>query len=153
VNDQSAGPGPVALARVSRYRRVFVRFAGVLVGLIGLLALVIGGVLLASQRWPLVQATPQSCQSHTSTSGTGSQRHRSTTTDCVLTWDDSTGTHTAMVGFNGGAPKTPTVAIRVHGGTAVEATPGWLGWTTLAVGFALAGIGVLTLLPSRRRAG
>jgi hypothetical protein len=148
VTDQYADPMAAAQARVSRLRKRFSRFAGIVLALVGVVALVIGGVLLASQRWPLVQATVQSCQTRI-THTTGS--HRSSTTDCAMVWQDSSGVHTATVGFNGHGPNGPTVALRVHGATAVEATPIWAGWVTLGVGFVLASAGVIVVTRSLRR--
>lgn len=147
MTDQYADPMAAVQARVSRLRKLFSRIAGIVLTLVGIVALIIGGVLLTSQRWPLVQATVQSCQ--TRVTHTGSTR--SSTTDCAMVWQDSAGVHTATVSFSGHGPKAPTVPLRVHGTTAVEATPVWVGWVTLGFGFALASAGVLVVVRSVRR--
>jgi len=147
VTDQYADGLLAAEERVARFRKLFSRIAGIVLALVGIVALVIGAVLLASQRWPLVRATVQSCQTHVTDTGSS----RSSTTDCAMVWQDDAGIHTATVGFGGQGPRTPTVGIRVHGSTAVEATPLWLPWGVLGVGVGLAGAGGVVFARSLRR--
>jgi MYXO-CTERM domain-containing protein len=75
------------------------------------------------------------------------------TKTCDVTWQDAGRNHTSSVDFGGatiadGAP----VHLRVHGNRATLSTPAWEGYVAVALGLALAGLGVFFVLRTRRRA-
>jgi hypothetical protein len=148
MTDQFMMPGS---ARVSA-AATFLRWArGILLVLVGLVALIVGGLLLASQNWPAATGTVGSCTTRTTTTTSHSRTpHQS----CVVRWTTGTQQHQATVDF-GAARKSAgeSVALRVHGDRAVSASPAWLGYFVLAVGLILLVGGVLLTLRARRRAG
>ncbi len=153
TNDFASQAQSQRIAGALRMRRLFGRFGAVILTLVALIALIIGGLLLASQRWPAAQATVQSCTSQLVGSGNGTgTSHRHQEYHCVVNWQDSSGVRTATVNFGAKQPRIGEVdTIRVHGNTTVLATPAWAGWVTLAVGVLLGVLGVLWFLRSLRR--
>ncbi|BCB90528.1 DUF3592 domain-containing protein [Phytohabitans suffuscus] len=138
------------VTRVMRRVRLFHTAAGVLLALIGLVALVIGAVFTASQTWPSATGTVGECttvSTRTGSSGTPTYRQR-----CEVSWMDGARRRTTYLDLDTAraAPGAP-VALRYRGDTAVEETPPWLGLTTGGVGLALVAAGVFVALRARRR--
>ncbi|HEY2796041.1 MAG TPA: hypothetical protein VGJ28_26995, partial [Micromonosporaceae bacterium] len=75
---------------------LFRRIGGILLAVVGLIFLIIGIVLISSQRWTLVTGTVQSCTPRivhtTSTRSTGHTEY-----DCQINWQDGGTAHTATV--------------------------------------------------------
>jgi hypothetical protein len=121
--------------------RLLRRAGGILIALIGVIALIVGIVLMVSQGWNSATGAIQSCQVRlvnprgvgTST-GTGATYQQT----CVVTWTNGgiqrTGSlSTAGRPFSSGQ----AVALRVHGNQVVEATSRWEGYVATAVGLVL----------------
>ncbi len=145
--------GGLPADRVAQLRRLFSRFAAVVITLVGVVALIIGSVLLASQRWPAADATVQSCTSHLSrSSGTSTHRTAQVQWDCQVTWVDSAGSHTDTLDY-GGKHAVPGEVdrIRVHGNVIVLENPVWVPYVVLGVGLVLLVVGVFLFVRTVRR--
>lgn len=118
------------------------RLAGPIVaGIAGVIFLVVGATLVASQTWERVTGTASACQ--TRIERTGNPPSHRTHTTCELTWRTAAGeNHQGTVDFGGNTVSNgQTVQLRVHGDIAAEAVPAWLAWGSLALGLGLAGGG------------
>ncbi len=135
-----------ATSSTTRARRLFRRVGGIVAALVGLVMLVVGGVTTVSRTWPLVTATVQSCtvvmDRATNHSSTAHQH-------CVVTWPGGSGT----VDFAGRASHSvgESVRLRVHGQTAVEDSPPWVGYGVLALGALLVAAGLYVAIRRPRR--
>jgi hypothetical protein len=121
--------------------RLLHRAGGILIALIGVIALIVGIVLMVSQSWASATGAIRSCQVQLvnprgvgTSHGTGATYHQT----CVVTWT-SGGTQRTGSLSTAGHPFSSgqAVALRVHGNQVVEATPRWEGYVTAAVGLVL----------------
>ncbi|MDQ7904120.1 hypothetical protein RB614_06230 [Phytohabitans sp. ZYX-F-186] len=136
------------VARAVRRVRLFRLAAGVLVALVGLVALVVGGVFTASQTWPSATGTVGACTTVSTSTGTGTRtyRHR-----CEVSWMDGARRRTAHVDLDGDqAFPGSAVALRYRGDTAVVETSPWVGPVTGGVGLVLVAAGAFVLVRARR---
>jgi hypothetical protein len=130
-------------------RRLLRRLAGAVLALAGIVFLIVGAALLASQRWTPVTATVQSCTTRATHATSGSTRYDQV---CTVSWQDPAGPRTATVDFGQARTAPGTDArIRVHGGSAVLATPAWAGYAVLGAGLLLAGAGAVVSIRAWRR--
>jgi hypothetical protein len=150
------GPAARSVAAVkitsSALIRLFRLLGPTMAGIVGLIFVVVGTTLAASQGWERVTATATSCLTRIERTG-NPPSHRNQTT-CEMTWRNAAGEeHASSVAFGGRTVANgQTVDLRVSGDTAVEAVPGWWAWGSLALGVALAGGGGVWLWRTFRRA-
>jgi hypothetical protein len=111
----------------------FRRFGPFIAGGIGLIFLIVGGVLLASQGWDRADGVVGACTTRVDRTETTSR----TIQTCDVAWDDASGPHTAPIDLSGNVVPGQAVALRVNGSVVTQATPVWVGVGTLAIGLAL----------------
>ncbi|MFC0534014.1 DUF3592 domain-containing protein [Phytohabitans kaempferiae] len=139
---------PPHLAHTVRRIRLFRLAAAILVALVGVVALVIGGVLTASRSWPSATGTVESCTAAAAPGpGRTTSRQR-----CTVSWLDGDRRRATDIEL-GRAQAVPgaAVTLRYRGDTAVVETPGWAGPVTAGVGLTLLATGAYLLVRARRQ--
>jgi hypothetical protein len=131
---------------------IFRRVAGVLAATVGVVFLIVGIVLLASQRWTPETGAVQSCRTEVSHSGTTS--HSTVHQICMVQWEQDGQVHEDSLDL-GAKPIAPgsTVKIRVNGGIATAESPAWVGYLMVGIAVVLfAGGGIAIFKRPRPRA-
>ncbi len=139
----SPAPSPVTVAR-------FLRLIGsVAAATVGLIFLLVGFNLLATQGWTSATGTVQSCTSSYTGSGSSRQLQKS----CDVTWTEGGVAHKLNVNFGTkSAANGQTVQLKVNGDNALLPAPLWVALLTFLVGLALVVLCIYLFLRSRRRA-
>jgi hypothetical protein len=133
---------PVSFARFLRL------IGGVAAATVGLIFLIVGINLLASQQWATATGTVQSCT--TSYTGSGSSRHLHRI--CNIAWQEGGTAHSHSVDFGQKAVGNgQTYQIKVNGNSAVLPSPAWVAILTFLIGAALIGLCIFLVVRSRRR--
>jgi hypothetical protein len=127
------------------------KFSAVVITAVGLVFLGVGIFLMISNTWTPADGLVQSCLTRMSSSS--SSGARTFQQDCVVTWQVDGQTHTSNVTFGGASMRPGSHAkLRVHGDTATEAAPAWVGYFFTGLGIAAVGGVAYFSVRKRRRA-
>ncbi|GAA5185369.1 hypothetical protein GCM10023322_29180 [Rugosimonospora acidiphila] len=143
-------PGASTAHRSAATWRGLRRASGILMAIVGLIAVASGIHLAISHSWQKTTGQVDSCQLVTTHPSNNTTKH--VADRCAVTWTQDGGSHSDTITFSkAGYTPGQAVTLRVSGDNAAEDSAAWISWFTIAVGIVLLAGGVVMFATARRQ--